>query len=289
MSNINYDEIREITVHNQKELDDIPLGFKGGIYVNCTATVKITNRYYWSVVAWGNSSVVARGNSSVVAWENSSVVAWENSSVAAWGNSSVAAWGNSSVVAWENSSVEARENSSVVAWENSSVVANANVQVVNRLIQGKIKLSGNAREVFMPKTIFEFMDFYGIKHTNAKAIFYKAVRKRNSEFYANYDNDFKYVIGEYKSEPNIDKDVTNDCGSGIHISTLSLALDFGAAWDDLAIIKVETKIDNIVLPQNTNGQVRTSEVKVIEELPLNECGAYGEMLAKKHRNTEELK
>ena len=281
MSNINYDKICEITVYNQKELDDIPLDFKGRIYVNCTAIVKITNRYYWSVVARGNSSVVARGNSSVEARENSFVVARENSSVEARGNSFVVARENSSVEAWENSSVE--------AWENSSVVANANVQVVNRLIQGKIKLSGNAREVFMPKTIFEFMDFYGIKHTKAKAIFYKAVRKRNSEFCADYDNDFKYVIGEYKSEPNIDKDVTNDCGSGIHISTLSLALDFGAAWDDLAIIKVETKIDDIVLPQNTNGKVRTSNVKVIEEVPLKECGAYGKMLAEKFRNTEELK
>lgn len=155
MSNSNYNEISEITVHNQEELDGIPLDFKGRIYIECTATVRVSNRYYWNVVARGNSSVVA--------------------------------------------------------WGNSSVVANSNVQVVNRLINGKIKLSGNAREVFMPKTIFEFMDFYGIKHTKTKAVFYKAVRKAdNGTLYADYNSDFRYVVGEMKSEPNINTDPSED-------------------------------------------------------------------------------
>ena len=174
--------------------------------------------------------------------------------------------------------------SSVVARENSSVEANANVQVVNRLIGGKIKLSGNAREVFMPKTIFEFMDFYGIKHDKTKAIFYKAVRKnKNGELYADYDNNFKYVVGQYKSEPNINKDISNDCGAGIHISTLNWVLNFGSDWNNLAVIKVETKIKDIVLPQNTDVKVRTSGVKVLEEIPLEDCGVYVK-IKKKRRN-----
>lgn len=179
------------------------------------------------------------------------------------------------------------ENSSVVAWENSSVEANANVQVVNRLIKGKIKLSGNAREVFIPKTIFEFMDFYGIKHDKTKAIFYKAVRKNeDGELYADYDNNFKYSVGEYKSKPNINKNTQNDCGQGIHISTLSWALDFGSDWRNLTIIKVETKIKDIVLPENTDGKVRTSEIKVLEEIPLEDCGVYGKILAKRRKSEQ---
>lgn len=226
MSNINYNDIDEITVHNQEELDDIPLDFKGKIYIECTATVRVSNRYYWSVVVW--------------------------------------------------------ENSSVVAWGNSSVEANSNVQVVNHLINGKIKLSGNAREVFMPKNIFEFMDFYGIKHTKTKAVFYKAVRKTdNGTLYANYSGDFEYVVGEMKSEPNINTDPSEDCGSGIHISNLSWALNFGNSWSNLAIIEVETKIEDIVLPKNTDGEVRTSKVKVLREVPLEECGVYGNILAKR--------
>ena len=59
MKNINYNEINEITIHNQAELDDIPLDFKGRIYINCTATVRVNHQYYWQVEARGKSSVVA--------------------------------------------------------------------------------------------------------------------------------------------------------------------------------------------------------------------------------------
>jgi len=259
-----------------------------------------------SVIAWGNSSVIAWGNSSVIAWGNSSVIAWgnssvearENSSVKARGNSAVEAWGNSSVIAWENSSVEARENSSVEAWENSavearenssvearensSVKARGNVQVVDCLRDGKIQISGNARIVHNPKNIHEFMNFYAIKHTKTKAIFYKAVRKLdNKKYCSNYNNTFVYEIGKTAKEPNIDTDTDETCRKGIHISHLNWALDYGRDWTDLAILEVETKIDDIVCPINNDGKVRTSKVKVLREVPLEECGLYGKILAKR--------
>lgn len=37
---------------------------------------------------------------------------------------------------------------------------------------------------------------------------------------------------------------------------------------------------------DTDGKLRTSKVKVLEEIPLEECGVYGKILAKKHRNAE---
>ncbi len=325
VSKIDYSKLSEITVTNQAEMDAIPDDFKGRIYINCTATVAVNKRYYWcveawgnsSVEAWGNSSVVARGNSSVVAWgnssvvarENSSVVAWENSSVVARGNSSVEAWGNSSVVAWENSSVVAWENSSVVAWGNSSVVAwenssvvawenssvvargnssveaSGNSQIVNRQsINGKIKLSGNARQVFMPKNIHEFMVFYGIKHTKKTATFYKAVHKDESGYYSNHNSDFRYDIGKTVVE-NCDTNIEQTCGMGIHIAHLNWALDFGRNWSDLAILEVKTDIADIVMPNDTDGKVRTSKIKVIREIPLEECGVYGKILAKRRTNS----
>ncbi len=279
-----------------------------------------------SVVAWGNSSVVAWENSSVVAWENSSVVAWGNSSVVAWGNSSVearenssveawgnssvvargnssvearknssvvarenssvVAWGNSSVVAWGNSSVVARGNSSVEAWGNSSVEANANVQVVDRLNGGRISLSGNARRVCMPKCINEFMEFYGIKHDKKKAIFYKAVHKVGNILVFDRDDEFTYPIGLKVKEPNCDLNVNEDCGEGIHISHLAWALDYGRNWDNLAIIELEVKIDDIVMPVNTDGKVRTSEAVVLREVPLEECGLFGKILALRRKSDE---
>ena len=294
MSNINYKNLSEIIVTNQAELDMIPDDFKGRIYIKSDVRIVVKKRYYWRVEARGNSSVVARENSSVVARENSSVVAWENSSVVARGNSSVVAWENSSVVARENSSVVARENSSVVArenssveaWENSSVVASANAQIVDRQINGTIQISGNARIVYMPKNIHEFMDFYGIKHTKTKATFYKAVRKQDDgRLISDYNCTFEYKVGETKSE-NCDSDAQRECSYGIHISHLNWALRFGSDWDNLAIIECETKISDIVMPDDTDGKVRTSKIKVLREVPLEECGVYGKILAKRMKNKE---
>ena len=287
----NYDKIKEITVKSQQELNDIPADFEGRIYiefgtpyyravVNKRYKLRVEARGNSYVVAWENSSVEARGNSSVEARENSSVEAWENSYVVACGSSSVVARGNSSVEARGNSSVEARENSYVEAWENSYVVACGNVQIVDFLQGSKIKTAGNARIIYNPKTIIEFMDFYGIKHTKTTATFYKAVHKYDDgTYHADYSCSFDYVIGQSKTVSDIDKSTRNECGEGIHISPLAWAVGFGKNWSDLAILEVKTKIDNIVLPINTNGKVRTSEVKVIREVPLKECGLYGKILA----------
>ena len=244
-----------------------------------------------SVVAWENSSVEARENSSVVARENSSVVARENSSVEAWENSSVEAWENSSVVARENSSVVARENSSVEAWENSSVEAweNSsveawgNTQIVDITETHNINITGNSRIVYMPKTIDEFIDFYGIKRKgNNKAIFYKAVRKSGNIYYSDYNEDFTYEIGKKKTEI-CDQNILEECSYGIHISYLDWALRYGLNFDNLAILEIETEIDKIVLPKNSNGKVRTSEIKVLREVPLSECGIYGKIIEKRRK------
>ncbi len=138
----------------------------------------------------------------------------------------------------------------------------------------------------MPKNIEEFMNFYGIKHTKTKAIFYKAVRKDEEGIYrSDYRSNFTYKIGEKKQE-ECDTDIYDDCSYGIHIAHLNWALQFGDDWEDLAILEVETKISNIVMPENTNGKVRTSEIKVLREVPLKECGVYGKILAKRRESND---
>ena len=253
---MNYADLTDITVKSQVELDAIPADYKGRIYVDFGKP--------WDRAIIRNSSVVARGNSSVVARENSSVVAW--------GNSSVEAWGNSSVVAWENSSVE--------AWENSNINGCGNAQIANNLTTGKIQISGNARIVYMPKTIHEFMDFYGVKHTKTKATFYKAVHKEGEIYHSCYDNAFTYALNAVVKN-KCDKNTSKNCSFGIHISHLDWALRFGDGWSDLAILELETDIDDIVLPKNSDGKVRTSKATVTREVPLSECGVYGKTLAKR--------
>ena len=248
---VDYSKLEEITVKSQEELDMIPEDFGGRIYIEFGKPwnrAVVRKRYRRSVVARGNSSVVARGNSSVVAWGNSSVEAWENSSV--------------------------------VAWEN--------VQVVDRLRGGRIEITGNARIVCMPKTIEEYCSFYGIEHDKKKGKFFKCVHKKeNGSYVSNNDSSFAYVIGEKVAADYLDKDTSEDCGHGIHIAYLQWVIDYGRNWNDLAILEVEADLDSIVLPEGCPGKVRCAEVKVLREVPLEECGLYGKILAKRRKEREE--
>ena len=297
MNKINYDILTEITVKSQTELDMIPLDFKGRIYIEFgtywnKAVVK--NRYMKSVVARGNSSVVAWenssveawGNSSVEAWENSSVEAWENSSVVARENSSVVARGNNSVVARENSSVVARGNNSVEAWENSNINGSHNAQIVDRLSCGRIEITGNARIVYMPKSIEEYCSFYGLEHDKKKGKFYKCVHKQNGRFFSDHDSRFEYVVGKKAIPDRFDNDVNENCGHGIHVAYLQLALDYGRNWNNLAIIEVEAELKDIVVPIGCPGKVRCKEVTVLREVPLEKCGVYGKILAMRLKSVE---
>ncbi len=261
---IDYTKLGQITVKSQKELDMIPDNFKGEIYIEFGTMWNkaiVRKRYY--------KSVVARENSSVEAWGNSSVVARENSSVEARGNSSVEAWGNSSVV----------------ARGNSSVVGNGNTQIVDRLRNGRIEITGNARIVYMPKTIEEYCSFYGIKHTKKKGKFFKAVHKRENKYFSDNDNMFEYPIGGKAKADYLDTDTAEDCGHGIHIAYKEWCVDYGRNWKDLAIIEVEADLDGIILPNGCPGKVRCAEVKVVREVPLEECGLLGKLIAER-LNTE---
>ena len=242
-----------------------------------------------SVVAWENSSVEARENSSVVAWENSSVVARENSSVEARGNSSVEAWGNSSVVAWENSSVEAWKNSSVEAWENSSVEARGNssveargnAQVVDEARNGAVSVSGNARIVYNPRNISEYLKHHGIDATDGKTRLYKAVHKKKDTYVDDRDSKFTYTIGEEAHADKLDTNNQEDCGNGIHMAYKEWCVDYGREWEDLAILEVEAEVSGIVVPLGGRGKVRAEKVLVLREVPLEECGLLGKILAKR--------
>lgn len=253
---------------------------------------------YASVEAFKDSIVIANGNSKVTASVHSNVEARENSFVKARGfsyieakdnsrveardHSTVIAYGNSVIIALDNSNIEAGENSCVDVWNNSSVIATGNAQVMIKQnnVCGEIRVRGNARIVCQPKTINEFMDFYKIKHTKTKAVFYKAVHrtKERDVFASDYNRCFTYTVGKTKKE-ECDTDTNRGCSYGINISNLRWALNYGATWNDLAIIECETKISDIIIPENSNGKVRTSKIKVLREVPFKECGVYGKMLA----------
>lgn len=252
------------------------------------------------VFAFDNTVIEATDRSCVIACDATIVNARGNSKVYAYGNSAIYAQGNSHILAEDDSNIEATDLSRIDACDRSHVIATncstvmardsskvevcGNVQIIKLSDNTKLKISkfSNARIVQPPKSIIEFLDFEGIKHTNTKAIMYKVVCKIDGKYVSDYDRSFCYEIGKIKKEicdPNPNK----PCASGIHIATLNWVLNYSEAiLADIAILEVETNIADIVLPTNSNGKVRTSKVKVLREVPFEECGIYGKILAKRY-------
>ena len=252
--------MEEIIVKSQAELDALPTDYNGRIYIEFGTPYNravVKRRFKHSVEARGNSSVEARENSSVEARENSSVVALENSSVVARGNGYVEARGN------------------------SSVEARGNAQVVDETENGDVSVSGNARIVYNPRNISEYLKHHGIEETNGKVRLFKAVHKRNDEYVSDHNSKFTYTIGEETQADKLDTNNLEDCGHGIHMAYKEWCVDYGRSWKDLAILEVEAEASGIVVPLGGCGKVRAEKVLVLREVPLEECGLLGKILAKR--------
>ena len=185
------------------------------------------------------------------------------------------------VEARENSSVVAQENSSVVARGNSSVEAWGNTQVLDASRGHNVKTFGHSRIVYNPKTVEEYLNFYGINQIDGKVKLYKAVHKRDARYFSDNDRNFEYVEGCVATADYLDDNPEKGCGHGIHVSYKEWAVNYGRNWPDLAIIEVEADVSKIIVPTNNPGKVRTDKVTVIREVPLGECGLLGKRLAAK--------
>lgn len=117
---------------------------------------------------------------------------------------------------------------------------------------------------------------------NDKVILYKAVHKTGKTYYSDYNRTFYYNIGEEKTE-NCDLSSFNHCSFGMNMATLSYSFKFGWDWKDLAILEVEANIEDIVVPEFSEGNLRTSKLKVLREVPLEECGTLGQIITKRNK------
>ena len=151
---------------------------------------------------------------------------------------------------------------------------------------GKIEKHDRSRIINPTKDINTFMLYHGIKHTKTRSIWYKAVHRIDKHYVSDYDSSFTYEIGQEKTVLDCDADPKKDCGQGIHISPIQWAVKYGQSWENLSILEVEVKTDDIVLPRNSEGKVRVKKVKVLSEVPFEECGIYGKILAKRRGNLD---
>ena len=178
-------------------------------------------------------------------------------------------------------SVEAWENSSVVARGNSSVVARGNSQIVDAERCGNVKTSGNARVVYNPDNIADWAEGNDIPIVDGKIKLCKAVHKRNTVYVSDWDRDFFYEIGEMAVANGFTVEPEEGCGQGIHMATASWACAYAQNWDDIALLELEADAAEIVVPLYEPGKVRALKAKVLREVPLEEAGLLGKVIAKR--------
>ena len=261
--------MNEIIVKTQEELDNVPMYYHGRIIIKFGTAFNpaiLKKSYdYASAELRGNASAVLRGNASAVLWDNASAELWDNASAEL--------WDNARAVLSDNASAELRGN--------ARAEASGNAQIVDVCRSGRTSVFGNARVVYLPQTLEEFISHYGIKG-DGEITLYKVVHKHNEQYFSHYDDKFEYRIGEIAVPDNgFDDDVDESCGAGINMAPLHWCLDYGRGWDNLAILEMTALREDVVVPMNTDGKVRARKAKVIREVPLSECGIYGEILAKR--------
>ena len=263
---------------------------------------------YAQVIARGNAQIIMRGNSVVqYMWENSvvqdmrgnSVVQdmWENSVVQyMWENSVVQDMRGNSVVQymWENSVVQYMwENSVVQDMRGNSVVQYMRGEaMVSAYGNNKIKASGyniirtvksnrknliivmnkKSHLIIVPDLKPTFVDFkkrFPVQIKGKNAILYKAVHKVNGRYFSDNTTNFEYKIGEIKKHKN-NKSKENSCSFGLHIAEKRWALTYGKNWEDMALLECRVPTNKIVVAKDCDGKVRTSELRVLREVPKEE-------------------
>ena len=225
---------------------------------------------------WLNPAILRKS------YDNASAELRDNASAVLWDNASAELWDNSRAVLWGNSRAVLRDNASAELWDNARAGASGNAQIIDINRSSRASISGNARVVYLPQNLEEFISHYGVQSDDVKVTLYKAVHREKGRYYSDYDTKYEYRIGETAVPDNgFDDDAHEKCGAGINMAPLHWCLDYGRKWSDLAILEMTALREDVVVPMNTDGKVRARKAKVIREVPLSECGIYGEILAKR--------
>lgn len=69
-------------------------------------------------------------------------------------------------------------------------------------------------------------------------------------------------------------------------SVVAWGNSYGANWSDLAILECECEKSDVLVPLYGDGKARARKAKVLREVPLEECGLYGTIIAKRRANDE---
>ena len=254
-------------VKTQKQLDAIKKNFEGTIYIKggdyYNSLILRTNFDHAIVVAWDSSYVVA--------WDSSHVEARDSSHVVARDSSHVVARDSSYVEAWDSSRHDIYGKAMITAFSCEEIVCHGyNMISLRKENEENVNIVLNKTSILkiiptFKATWADFLKRFPIKVKGTKAILYKAVHKIGEKYFSDYDKSFKYEIGKIYKHNNAPKS-GGACAEGLHVAEKSWAKSFGFGWEDYALLECEVPIKSIIVSGDSDGKVRTSQLKVLREV-----------------------
>lgn len=264
------------------------------VYDNCLvfghmrSLIRAYNESY--VKAYNTTEVCSYDNSLIELYGYANAIAKDHCTLVMQEDSSAFVYNYCRVIAHDHSMVECRDACNIDAYDNSfiwlgddcfaNLFNNSYVKICSDNV--KYKINNQAKIIDLYDTIDDYLKSYNVKDNGDTLILYKAVCHKNGRYFSNFDRKFEYVIGEKAYENNINLSTKEVCGKGLHIAPLDWVLPGCMVYyNDWAILECEVPKDKIVLPRFTDGKVRTSELTVLREVPLEECGTMGKMMLRK--------
>lgn len=236
----------EIKITTQQELDALDIEFNGKIII--TGNIDLIDKHY------KNAEVHICENAIVKVINGSAQI------TDVYGSAQITyVYGSANVLFIDEQATVKTSGSNILSYyydKNVSLETSNNTTIV------KLERQTDSWE--------KYKSMYPVKISGDKAIMYKSVRKlADGKYVSNHDSKFEYRMGESVTE-KCDTNTKEDCSYGIHISHKMWAISFGRDWDNMALLEVEVDVNTIVIPDNCDGKVRTTEIKVIREIPKDE-------------------
>ncbi len=138
---------------------------------------------------------------------------------------------------------------------NATVTDNAVVQAWQRIRYGTVTTDLLGTKDWIGALYAEL----GIRPKDGKVILYKRVLYTDNPkiFKSRYKNSFLYEVGKEAIETDVDEDVMNECGKGLHFTTL----EFIDNWDGDIIIECKIDLKDIITVQH--GIIRARKCRVL--------------------------
>lgn len=185
------------------------------------------------------------------------------------------------------------------------------INYYNRVL-GKEENKENMSDQELLKRVDDFIEKYNVETEGDYVYLFKAVNLDGTNMYST-ENKIIYEVGKVYTE-KADKNINKDCSFGLHASTLEFAIYFAKNQKnnifftlssnsnyftipsisfniidkiknnlpnpkslyekDYKIFKVKIHKNHIIVPLNTNGKIRCSQMEIVEELNIENKLSY---------------